>query len=113
MTSKVIVELLFAVDDFKKLVDINSYIELGIDVCLDYGEYDRAEAIQKYILGETSNKLIDKIQTMNINQSILAYTLMTSIYFRMMEKIPFQNLLLRRSLLIERIISLQVVLMNT
>ena len=60
LTSKVIVELLFAVDDFKKLVDINSYIELGIDVCLDYGEYDRAEAIQKYILGETSNKLIDK-----------------------------------------------------
>ena len=61
LTSKVIVELLFAVDDFKKLIDINSYVELGIDVCLDYGEYDRAEAIQKYILGETSNKLIDKI----------------------------------------------------
>lgn len=61
LTSKVIAELLFAVDDFKKLVDINSYAELGIDVCLDYGEYDRVETIQKYILGETSNKLIDKI----------------------------------------------------
>ena len=63
LTSKVIVELLFAIDDFKNLVDINKYAELGIDVCLDYGEYDRVETIEKYTLGEISNKLIDKIHS--------------------------------------------------
>ena len=63
LATRLISKVLFANKAFMKLIDVESYANIGINNYLKYGEYDQAKIFANHLEGDSYTVVIDKIHT--------------------------------------------------